>query len=73
MLPEAMKPGSVGWTFDLIPVVWLLRRVPGSAGHVGPPAQGLHATTPLFATTFSRPSPSGTTASIYSAAAARVS
>ena len=34
----------VGWTFDCIPVVWLLRRVTRSA----PPPQGLHATTPYF-------------------------
>ena len=36
----------VGWTFDGIPVVWLLRRVPRSAGQAAPPAEGLHATTP---------------------------
>ena len=36
----------VGWTFDFIPVVWLLRRVPRSAGHAAPPAAGIHATTP---------------------------
>ena len=33
-------------TFDFIPVVWLLRRVPRSAGHAAPPAAGVHATTP---------------------------
>ena len=36
----------VGWTFDFIPVVWLLRRVPRSAGHAALPATGIHATTP---------------------------
>ena len=36
----------VGWTFDFIPVVWLLRRVMRSAGQTAPPPQGLHATTP---------------------------
>ena len=40
-----------GWTFDFIPVVWLLRRVQRSAGHAAPPAQGLHATTPSSAAT----------------------
>ena len=39
----------VGWTFDFIPVVWLLRRVTRSAGQTAPPPQGLHATTPVFA------------------------
>ena len=38
----------VGWTFDCIPVVWLLRRVTRSANHAAPPADGLHATTPLI-------------------------
>ena len=33
----------MGWTFDFIPVVWLLPKVTRSA----PPPQGLHATTPL--------------------------
>ena len=28
----------MGWTFDFISVVWLLRRVPRSAGHAAPPA-----------------------------------
>ena len=37
----------MGWTFDCIPVVWLLRRVTRSAGQTAPPPQGLHATTPL--------------------------
>ena len=37
---------SVGWTFDFIPVVWLLRSVQRRAGHAATPAQGLHATTP---------------------------
>ena len=32
----------VGWTFNFIPVVWLLRSVPRSP----PTPQGLHATTP---------------------------
>ena len=27
--------------------MWLLRRVPRSAGHAAPPAAGIHATTPL--------------------------
>ena len=36
----------VGWTFDFIPVVWLLRRVTRSAGQTAPPPQGIHATTP---------------------------
>ena len=37
----------MGWTFDCIPVVWLLRRVPRRAGHAAPPAAGIHATTPV--------------------------
>ena len=28
--------------------MWLLRRVPRSAGHAAPPAAGIHATTPLI-------------------------
>ena len=40
-----------GWTFDFIPVVWLLRRVPRSAGHAALPATGLHATAPLVGLT----------------------
>ena len=35
----------VGWTFDFIPVVWLLRRVHEKCA----PPQGLHATTPCTA------------------------
>ena len=38
----------MGWTFDCIPVVWLLRRVPRSPGQAAPPAD-LHATTPRCA------------------------
>ena len=53
-LPRTTTPSHrrvlyVGWTFDFIPVVWLLRRVPRSAGHAAPPAAGIHATTPLCA------------------------
>ena len=36
----------VGSTFDLISVVWILRRVTRSASQAAPPAEGLHATTP---------------------------
>ena len=39
----------VGWTFDFIPVVWLLRRVTRSTGQTASPPQGLHATTPVLA------------------------
>ena len=28
--------------------MWLLRRVPRSAGHAAPPAAGIHATTPYY-------------------------
>ena len=35
----------VGWTFDFIPVVWILRRIMRNAGQTAPP-QSLHATTP---------------------------
>ena len=49
--PPSSQRGTLvlyrGWTFDFIPAVWLLRRVQRSAGHAAPPAQGLHATTPL--------------------------
>ena len=38
----------VGWTFDGIPGVGLLRRVPRSAGHAAPPAAGRQAPPPLF-------------------------
>ena len=35
----------MGWTFDYIPVVWILRRITRNAGQTTPP-QSLHATTP---------------------------
>ena len=37
-----------GWTFDFIPVVWLLRSVQRRAGPAALPATGIHATTPLI-------------------------
>ena len=40
----------MGWTFDFIPAVWLLRRVQRSPGHAAPLAAGIHATTPYTLT-----------------------
>ena len=33
---------------QMLTAVWLLRRVPRSAGHAAPPPQGLHVTTPFL-------------------------
>ena len=33
---------TVGWIFDFIPVVWLLRRVTRSAGQTAPPPRFCH-------------------------------